>query len=121
MTSVELHSHCQDLAEKIVTGIVSDPTKAGDYKARLVESLEDVYKIGEGDSAVDPKDLKQAKSILLSKTFWGIVIAAAAQVAPKFGLHIGSDQMTQYASEIVSLIGSAFAMYGRYKAFQTIA
>lgn len=121
MTKEDLHSHCQDLASKIVDGIVADPTKAGEYKARLVETFEDVYQIGAGDGATDPKDLKQAKSMLLSKTMWGIVITLAAQAAPKLGLHIGSDMTTQYASEIVTLLGSAFAMYGRYKAFKTLA
>lgn len=121
MTPKDLDKHSQDLAEKIVSGIVAEPTKAGEYKARLVETFKDIYDIGAGDSATDPKDLTNIKSFLLSKTYWGLAIAAFAQIAPKFGLHIGSEQTTQYASEIVSGIGTILATYGRYKAFKQLS
>lgn len=121
MAPLELDERCRELAAKIVDGLLADPTKAGDYKARLVETFKDIYNIGAGDSVSSPKDLTNVKSVLLSKTYWGIAIAAFAQIAPHFGLHIGSDQTTQYASEIVSGLGSVLAAYGRYKAFKQLA
>lgn len=121
MSDQDLDKHCQDLADKIVTSIVESPAKAGEYKARLVETLKEMYNIGAGDSVADPKTITNVKSVLLSKTYWGIAIGAFAQIAPHFGLHIGSDQTTQYAAEVVSGIGTALAAYGRYKAFKQLA
>lgn len=108
---------CQDLAHKVVTAIVRAPDKEQEHEATLVETFKDVYDMGAGDAAGDPA---QAKSLLLSKTFWGIIIGGAAQIAPRVGLHIGSDQVTTWSFNIVSLLGSGLAMYGRLKAMKKI-
>lgn len=121
MKPLDLDKHCQDLAGKIVDSILADSTKAAEYKLSLVETLKDLYDIGAGDAIADPKTIQSVKSVLMSKTYWGLALGALGQIAPHFGFHLGSEQATQYASEIVSGIGTALAAYGRYKAFKQLA
>ncbi len=59
------------------------------------------------------------KSILASKTIWGILIAAAPTVAQLFGYQLGANFATEAAGtvdQLVQLAGLAFAAYGRMKA-----
>lgn len=58
--------------------------------------------------------MNDAKSFLLSKTLWGILISAAGAILPKIGLmpftDAGADEM---AGLIVTILGAIFAVYGR--------
>jgi hypothetical protein len=59
------------------------------------------------------------KSILSSKTIWGILIAAAPTVAQLFGYQLGENFATEAAAtvdQLVQLAGLALATYGRLKA-----
>lgn len=59
------------------------------------------------------------KTILQSKTIWGLLIAAAPTVAQLFGYQLGANFATEAAAtvdQVVQLAGLAFATYGRLKA-----
>lgn len=61
-----------------------------------------------------------SKNILLSKTFWGVVIAVAAPVLSRYGFEIEPGTEESLAQEIVSVggaaIGGILAIYGRLTA-----
>ena len=63
----------------------------------------------------------ETKSILSSKTIWGVVVAALPTIATMLGYKIAdASAFTANASQIVdgllTLGGSALAIYGRIKA-----
>lgn len=63
----------------------------------------------------------EIKSLFASKTVWGVVIAALPTVLAVFGYKVsdvaafsaGADQLVD---GIITLVGSALAIYGRLKA-----
>jgi len=63
----------------------------------------------------------EIKSLFASKTLWGVVIAALPTVLALFGYKVadvaaftaGADQLVD---GIITLVGSALAIYGRLKA-----
>lgn len=63
----------------------------------------------------------ETKSILASKTLWGVLIAALPTVLGLFGLHVtDAAQFTadagQIVDQVITLAGSVLAVYGRVKA-----
>lgn len=69
--------------------------------------------------------MNESKSLFASKTLWGVVIAALPSLAKLFGYDIADVAgFTQGANEavdgIVTLVGSALAVYGRLKATATL-
>lgn len=110
-----------ELAEKIVAEIAANPQMADQYKGYLVQTLNDVYKIGAAEKAGDKTlAIAETKSLLTSKTFWGIALAGAAMAAPHFGMHFTQDQVGQSATDIVGIVGLALGLYGRIKAAKQI-
>ena len=63
----------------------------------------------------------QSKSILLSTTFWGVIITAASQalspVLTKYGISVDSAATAQW---VVTGLGACIAVYGRWKASQAV-
>lgn len=55
------------------------------------------------------------KSILLSKTFWAIVVALAAKAFPQYII----DDVA--VNDIIQVIATLFALYGRVTATKKIA
>lgn len=55
--------------------------------------------------------MKDVKSWIKSKTIWGVIIALSPLFSDKLGFDIGAT-----ATDILELIGSAFAIYGRVTA-----
>lgn len=65
--------------------------------------------------------MNETKSILLSKTVWGVIIGVLGILLPKFGLMPLDDAAADMlAGEIVSAIGALLAIYGRIKAVKKI-
>jgi hypothetical protein len=68
--------------------------------------------------------MNSTKSILLSKTFWGALLALIASVDPslysKILMWIGINDPTLLASKIIGLFGAMFAIYGRMAATQLV-
>lgn len=67
----------------------------------------------------------ETKSLLASKTLWGVLIAALPTIAKLFGYDIADVAgFTANASEIVdgviALFGSAVAIYGRITATKAL-
>ena len=66
----------------------------------------------------------QTKSILLSKVFWGSLLALIASIDPslytKFLGWIGVNDPTLLAAKIIGFFGALFAIYGRFAATQTV-
>jgi len=63
----------------------------------------------------------EIKSMFVSKTLWGIVIAALPSVLGMFNLHITDTVAFAAGAQdivdtIITLSGSVFAAYGRFKA-----
>ena len=63
----------------------------------------------------------EIKSMFVSKTLWGIVIAALPSVLGMFHLHITDAAAFAAGAQdvvdtIITLSGSVFAAYGRFKA-----
>jgi hypothetical protein len=58
-----------------------------------------------------------AKGLLQSKTIWGIVISVIAQILKRYGITIDETGVT---NDILSIIASGFAVYGRYAVDKTI-
>jgi len=52
----------------------------------------------------------------MSTTYIGNIIAILSLILPKFGITIGSDELTTTASTIGGIIGGFIVFYGRYKA-----
>ena len=53
----------------------------------------------------------EAKNLLLSKTFWGVVVMVVAVFSHNF-----SDKLAGGVDEIIAAVGAVLALYGRYKA-----
>ena len=62
--------------------------------------------------------MDDAKSILLSKTFWGSLISIIAIALSLFGITLPDS--TGLANELLALFGSGFAIYGRIAASKKI-
>jgi len=63
------------------------------------------------------------KSWYLSKTIWGSVIALLGIILPvvaQMGTEGVTDDVTKMAGGIAAIVGSAIALYGRYKATTSI-
>lgn len=102
------------LATKIVDNILADPARAAEFKQNLAATLADLYNSAESKKVEDALD--SSKHFLMSKTFWGVVISACAMVAGKFGHQIGNEEIVNYTSTAVGVVGSILALYGRYVA-----
>jgi hypothetical protein len=61
----------------------------------------------------------EMKSIVLSKTVWGVVISIVATAAGAAGYDIGGDT-EGLANDVVALIGLGLALYGRVKAVKRL-
>jgi len=57
------------------------------------------------------------KGLFQSKTLWGIVVSILAQVAKQYGITIDENGVTM---DVLSLVASVLAVYGRYTANKTI-
>jgi len=67
------------------------------------------------------KKMNDAKSFLLSKTLWGIVISALGSILPKVGLMPFTEAGAgEVAGMIVTVLGGLFAIYGRVAAQKAI-
>lgn len=64
--------------------------------------------------------MKDTKSLLKSKTFWGSVITAGAGISAIFGLDIAPAEVTQLVEGIVVFFGLVLTIYGRITAVKTI-
>lgn len=65
----------------------------------------------------------EPKWIGKSKTFLGIAFATAVQMAPLLGLTFSADDAAMVgdiADKLLTGIGLAFALYGRFNAKQTV-
>ena len=68
----------------------------------------------------------ESKPWYLSKTLWGLAVAAVAMLLQwRFGIKIGdqglvTDEVVNVASSIVQVIGVGLAAYGRVKATTTL-
>lgn len=65
--------------------------------------------------------MNETKSILSSKTIWGVVIAALPTVLGLFHLRIAdlsafTSGATEIVDTVITLAGAVFAAYGRIKA-----
>lgn len=63
----------------------------------------------------------QIKSILLSKTFWGIAITASITIAKMLWVELIIADQTGLVDSIVQLLWLTIALYGRVTATKTIA
>ncbi|HBE45738.1 MAG TPA: hypothetical protein DDW17_09955 [Deltaproteobacteria bacterium] len=61
----------------------------------------------------------ETKGLLTSKTIWGAIIAIAATALKIAGYDIGGDT-EGFVNDIIALLGSAIAIYGRIKAVKKI-
>lgn len=50
-----------------------------------------------------------------SQTYAGIIVLLLSEVLPKLGLTLGTDQLTTTVYTITSILGAAWAFYGRYR------
>lgn len=68
--------------------------------------------------------MNSTKSIFLSKTFWGSLLALIASIDPSLYTKIlgwiGISDPTLLAAKIIGLFGAAFAIYGRVVATQSV-
>lgn len=63
----------------------------------------------------------ETKSLLQSKTLWGVIVAALPALAGLFGYQVSDVAAFTAGSEeaisgLITLVGSALAVYGRVKA-----
>lgn len=62
------------------------------------------------------------KSILMSKTFWGAVLALIAVLFPDIWMSLGiSENGSMLADKIVGGLGGALAIYGRLVATHAVS
>ncbi len=69
--------------------------------------------------------MNDTKSLLASKTLWGVLLTALPMTLGIFGLQVadmtaftaGSEQTT---NEIVTLVGALIAIYGRFVATKSL-
>jgi hypothetical protein len=64
--------------------------------------------------------LSGAKSVLLSKTFWGALVTFLAAVVPTIIHGITSEDIMTISSGLIGLAGSIYAVYGRIAANQHV-
>lgn len=60
--------------------------------------------------------MKNVKSLLASKTIWGLLIALAPTLAGLFGYHLSDTFATEAQGtidQLIQLVGLGFAAYGR--------
>ena len=61
----------------------------------------------------DVTEMSSPKSILESKTFWGLVVALAMPTLAKNGVIVDPTGLT---GDLSTTIGAALALYGRFSA-----
>ena len=64
-----------------------------------------------------PVEKQDPKSILESKTFWGIVVALVMPTLAKHGVIVDPSGLT---TDIVTAAGGVLAVYGRFTASQPV-
>ena len=71
--------------------------------------------------------MEPTKPFYLSRTFWGAIVALVAAALGLVGREMPAetagllaDDAVQLASALVTVVGSAFAIYGRFKAKKKI-
>ena len=62
--------------------------------------------------------MAESKNLLLSKSFWGVLMSVVATVATM--LHFNFGDADGWANAVLGLIGSALALYGRIVAVKKI-
>jgi len=62
--------------------------------------------------------MEEAKSFLLSRTMWGLFLALVGAGMDRLGFETSS--LNGLDGDIVSLLGIAFAAYGRFKAVKKL-
>lgn len=122
----DVNAKTLQLAFKIEASIKKGDSDSSVNVTNLASTLMDMYTLGASEALaefvpnaakqISSFDLNKAKSLLLSKTFWGVAISSFAMFAPKMGLHISSDQVTSYAASAVGAAGTILAIYGRLSA-----
>lgn len=53
---------------------------------------------------------------MFSTTYAGVIVSLLSTFLPKFGITVGSEELTVTISTIGQIVGSLVAFYGRYKA-----
>lgn len=64
--------------------------------------------------------MNDTKSLLLSKTFWGVIITLVGQFLPHLGIHLADSDTDMIADQLVSLAGAGLAIFGRVTASKAI-
>ena len=67
------------------------------------------------DQPAVPQD---TKSILESKTFWGMMMILISPMLAKNGIHIGDATLA--ADDLSKLVGAALTLYGRFSATSSV-
>ncbi len=62
-----------------------------------------------------PFDAEKGKSLVMSATFWGIVVSVVAVFSDDLGLKLGEN-----VENIITVLGGLFAMWGRFRATKQI-
>lgn len=52
----------------------------------------------------------------ISTTYTAVLVMALAQVLPKLGISVGTDELTTTASVLATIGGGLWVLYQRYKA-----
>jgi hypothetical protein len=118
----EANAQTLAIAQKIVTDFKNDPANVDMKVTKLAATLLDSYNHGLKDStaAIEQAGAKEeVKSLLLSKTFWGIAISLAAPLLKHAGLNVDSDT-TDIAAQIVTAAGAVLAIWGRMSATKKV-
>ena len=64
--------------------------------------------------------MSDSKSILQSRTFWGLVLAALGPWLGKLGLSMSDADVQQAIEALVTLSGLVLGIWGRVKACQDV-
>lgn len=51
-----------------------------------------------------------------SQTYIGIIVSVLASILPRFGVTIGSEELTTTISVIIMIAGAVWALFRRYQA-----
>lgn len=62
--------------------------------------------------------MEEVKSFILSRTLWGLILALAGGIMDKMGFE--TTALNGLDGDIVSILGLAFATYGRFKAVKKL-
>ena len=64
--------------------------------------------------------MNEAKSLLLSKTFWGIVLTVVGFFAKDYANALDPDSIVSMFDAVLVAVGAVLAVYGRIKAVKSV-